>query len=102
MNTHICYEFVDVAIYALYPESFFIKIMLPGKFFLTLLNWKSTFCLSPVCTVHFALNSVHCEWVELSEQFMSGCPGLDVSPTLLRLPNPICYSRLPHILYNLL
>ena len=51
-----------------------------------------------ICTVHCASNSVHCsmlyilhfERVELSEHFMSICRGLDVSPTLLRLPPPIC------------
>ena len=31
--THICREFVDVAIYALYPESFCVKNLAAGKVF---------------------------------------------------------------------
>ena len=42
-----------------------------------------------VC-VHYAVCTVYFERVELSEHFMSICRGLDVSPTLLRLPPPIC------------
>ena len=45
-------------------------------------------------TVYFALCVCVCVvklkvWVEMSEHFMSICCGLDVSPTLLRLPPPI-------------
>ena len=56
------------------------------------LNCLSTLCLSALtlCSVQCTLSvCTHSERVELLEQFMSICRGLDVSPTLLRLPPPI-------------
>ena len=58
MNTHICYEFVDVAIYALYPESFCIKILLPRKLFSDSAELEKH--LLPISSVHCSLCSELC------------------------------------------
>ena len=56
--THICCEIKDVQIYTLYPESFCIKISLPGKFFSESAELEKHFL--PISSVHCSLCSELC------------------------------------------